>query len=129
MCDLGARAHDRLLGDLNVAAQFSFRTQLQRMLEVEAALADAEASIGVVPTTCVEPIRSAARAELYDCAAIAAEAVDAGNVVIPVVRHLTTRGRGDRHRCGTVCSLGRDQSGHSGHRFGVAAPRRRTDNP
>ena len=91
MCDPGARAHDRLLGDLNVAAQFSFRTQLQRMLDVEAALADAEASIGVVPTTCVEPIRSAARAELYDCAAIAAEAVDAGNVVIPVVRHLTTR--------------------------------------
>ena len=87
----GARVHDRLLGEPAVAAQFSDHTQLQRMLEVEAALAGAEASVGVVPATCVEPIRSAARAELYDCATIAAEAVAAGNVVIPVVHHLTAR--------------------------------------
>ena len=61
------------------------------MLDVEAALADAEATSDVVPASCVAPIQSAAKAELYDCAIIAADAVDAGNVVIPVVRHLTAR--------------------------------------
>ena len=61
------------------------------MLDVEAALADAEATSGVVLASCVAPSQSAAKAELYDCAIIAADAVDAGNVVIPVVRHLTAR--------------------------------------
>ncbi len=84
----GARLHDRLLGEPNVAARFSDHTQLQMMLAVEAALADAEATSGVVPASCVAPIQSAAKAELYDCAVIA---VDAGNVVISVVRHLTAR--------------------------------------
>ena len=87
----GARLHDRLLGEPPVAAQFTDHTQLQMMLDVEAALADAEATSGVIPATCVAPIQSAAKAELYDCAVIAADAVDAGNVVIPVVRHLTAR--------------------------------------
>ena len=84
------------------------------MLDVEAALADAEATSGVVPASCVAPIQSAAKAELYDCAVIAADAVDAGNGVIPVVRHLTARGRRDRRRCGALRPLGRDESGHSG---------------
>ena len=87
----GARLHDRLLGEPTVAAQFTDHTQLQLMLDVEAALADAEATSGVIPASCVAPIQSAAKAALYDCAAIAAAAVDAGNVVIPVVRHLTAR--------------------------------------
>ena len=87
----GARLHDRVLGDPNVAARFSDHTQLQMLLDVEAALADAEATSGVVPASCVAPIQSAAHAEFYDCAAIAADAVDAGNVVIPVVRYLTAR--------------------------------------
>ena len=52
------------------------------LYDVEAALADAEVTSGVVPTSCVAPIH---------CAIIAADAVDAGNVVIPVVRHLTAR--------------------------------------
>ena len=86
-----ARLHDRLLGEIDVATWFSDHTQLQMMLDVEAALADAEATAGVIPASCVAPIKSAARAELYDCSRIAAEAVDAGNVVIPVVRHLTER--------------------------------------
>lgn len=87
----GDRVHDRLLGEADTSAQFSGHTQLQMMLDVEAALADAEATAGVIPATCVVPIQSAAKAELYDCAVIGAEAVDAGNVVIPLVRHLTAR--------------------------------------
>ena len=87
----GARLHGRALGDEGVAAHFSGRAQLQGMLDVEAALAGAEAAVGVVPASCVEPIRAAARAELYDCARIADEATETGNPVIPVVRRLTER--------------------------------------
>ena len=86
-----ARVHDRLLGEADVAATFSGRTQIQMMLDVEVALAEAEATAGVVPDGCVAAIRSAARADLYDHRVIAAEAADAGNVVIPLVRHLTER--------------------------------------
>ena len=87
----GARLHARVLGDADVAARFSGRAQLQAMLDVEAALAHAEARVGVVPASCVEPIRSAARAALYDTDRIAAEALETANPVIPVVRHLTAR--------------------------------------
>ena len=87
----GTRVHDRLLGEADVSARFSDHTQLQMMLDVEAALANAEATAGVIPATCVAPITLAANADLYDRAVIAAEAVAAGNVAIPVVRHLTER--------------------------------------
>ena len=87
----GARLHARVLADADVAAHFSGHAQLQAMLDVEAALAHAEAQVGVVPASCVEPIRSAARAELYDTDRIAAEARETANPVIPVVRHLTAR--------------------------------------
>ena len=87
----GARLQARLLGDADAAACFSGRAQLQAMLDVEAALAAAEADVGVVPASCVAPIQAAARAELYDPDRLAAEATEAGNPVIPVVRHLTAR--------------------------------------
>ena len=45
-----------------VAAHFSSIARLQAMLHVEAALADAEASVGVIPRAAAEAIRRAARA-------------------------------------------------------------------
>src|SRR6266850_7807352 len=78
-----------LFGDSEVAVDLSDRARLQAMLDVEAALADVEAQLGIVPRSAVDPIRAAARADLYDCGAIAAEAADAGNLAIPLVRHLT----------------------------------------
>ena len=62
---------------------------LQAMLDVEAALAEAEAELGIIPREAVEPIRSAARAERYDFETIAAEAAADGVLTIPLVRHLT----------------------------------------
>ena len=92
MSDLAARLHgSRVLGDADTAACFSGRAQLQAMLDVEAALAAAEADAGVVPASCVASIQAAARAELYDPDRLAAEATETGNPVIPVVRHLTAR--------------------------------------
>ena len=80
-----------LLGEAEVAAQFNAVVQLQMMLDVEAELAEAEASVGVVPPSCVAPIRAAARADLYDHAVIAAEMAHGGIPAVPVVRHLTQR--------------------------------------
>jgi len=62
---------------------------LQAMLDVEAALAEAEAELGIIPREAVEPIRSAAHAERYDFETIAAEAAADGVLTIPLVRHLT----------------------------------------
>ncbi len=59
------------------------------MLDVEAALAEAEAELGIIPREAVEPIRSAAHAERYDFETIAAEAAADGVLTIPLVRHLT----------------------------------------
>lgn len=63
---------------------------LQTLLDVEVALARAEADVGVIPASCVPDIQAAARAELYDPIALAQDADRAGNIVIPLVRQLTT---------------------------------------
>jgi 3-carboxy-cis,cis-muconate cycloisomerase len=68
---------------------FSPVRRLQTMLDVEVALAEALAETGVIPAASVAPIRAAARAERYDLAILEAEAVEAGNPVIPLVRHMT----------------------------------------
>jgi 3-carboxy-cis,cis-muconate cycloisomerase len=70
-------------------AAFTPIRRVQAMLDVEVALAEALAGAGVIPAASVAPIRTAARAERYDRAALAAEAVEAGNHLIPLVRHLT----------------------------------------
>src|SRR6185295_8707778 len=70
---------------------FSDRAMLQAMLEFEAGLAAAEAEVGVVPATCVAPIRSACDASLYDIAEIGRGAALAGNVAIPLVNALTAK--------------------------------------
>ena len=85
------RLHARLLGDPDLLERFDGRAQLQAMLDVEAALAEAEADVGVVPAACVAPIKAAADADLYDRARLAEEAAGDGNPVIAVVRHLTAR--------------------------------------
>jgi 3-carboxy-cis,cis-muconate cycloisomerase len=78
-----------LFGDLGVAAHLSDRARLQAMLDVEAALAEVEAQLGIVPHACVGPIRAAAQAGLYSLDAIAAEAADSGNLAVPLIGHLT----------------------------------------
>jgi 3-carboxy-cis,cis-muconate cycloisomerase len=61
------------------------------MLDVEAALADAEASNQVIPREAATAIGAAAKADFYDIDAIESEAERAGNLAIPLVRHLTSR--------------------------------------
>jgi 3-carboxy-cis,cis-muconate cycloisomerase len=62
---------------------------LQHMLDIEAALARAEALTGVIPKGAAAPIAAACRAERFDAAALAEAAARAGNLAIPLVKALT----------------------------------------
>jgi 3-carboxy-cis,cis-muconate cycloisomerase len=62
---------------------------LQNMLDFEAALARAEAAIGVIPDSAAGPIADACRAEAFDLAALAEAATRSGNLAIPMVKALT----------------------------------------
>ncbi len=62
---------------------------LQFMLDVESALARAEADTGVIPASAVGPITAACKASLYDISALAEAATRAGNLAIPLVKALT----------------------------------------
>jgi 3-carboxy-cis,cis-muconate cycloisomerase len=70
---------------------FSDRGRLQAMLDVEAALARAEASVGVIPTSVVLPIVECCRVEGFDIPALAEACLLAGNPAIPLVLALTAR--------------------------------------
>jgi 3-carboxy-cis,cis-muconate cycloisomerase len=64
------------------------RARLQRMLDFESALTRAEAALGAVPASVVEPIDAACRAELYDIAALGESAARAGDIAAPIVSAL-----------------------------------------
>jgi len=64
-------------------------TCLQHMLDFEAALARAEAAVGVVPESATGPIATACKAAAFDMAALAEAATLSGNLAIPLVKALT----------------------------------------
>lgn len=64
-------------------------TTLQHMLDFEAALARAEAVVGVIPAAAVSAIETSCRAERFDQAALADAATRSGNLAIPLVKALT----------------------------------------
>lgn len=63
---------------------------VQAMLDVEVALVEALAEAGVVPASSVAPVRAAARVERFDLRVLGDEAAEAGNLLIPLVRQLTS---------------------------------------
>ncbi len=78
-----------LFGSPAVGAIFSDRGRLQGMLDFEAALAAAEARVGVIPAAAAPAISAKCRAELFDPTALAGATARAGTPVIPLVKHLT----------------------------------------
>ena len=72
-------------------ALFTDRARLARMLEFEAALAQAEAAVGVIPQHAADAIGRQCDVAAYDVAAIGAAMHDAGNLAIPLVAALTKR--------------------------------------
>jgi 3-carboxy-cis,cis-muconate cycloisomerase len=63
---------------------------LQHMLDFEAALARAEAAVGVIPASAAAPIAKACRAEAFSIPALAEAATRSGNLAIPLVTALTS---------------------------------------
>jgi 3-carboxy-cis,cis-muconate cycloisomerase len=66
------------------------RARLQRMLDFEAALARAEAAVGIIPALAIDPIAAACRAERYDLAALGDAAAAAGDLAGPLIKALAT---------------------------------------
>lgn len=82
---------DGLFASEAMATIFSDRGRVQGMLDFEAALARAEAALGVIPPTAAAVIASQCQAELFDLGALADGAARAGNLAIPLVHALTER--------------------------------------
>ncbi|QGZ63132.1 3-carboxy-cis,cis-muconate cycloisomerase [Paraburkholderia acidisoli] len=72
-------------------AVWSPEATLQRMLDVEAALARASAAHGVIPQSAVPAIVATCVAEQLDAPALARDAALGGNLAIPLVKQLTAR--------------------------------------
>ena len=62
---------------------------LQHMLDFEAALACAEAAVGVIPASAADPIAKVCHADAFDIAVVAEAAAKSGNLAIPLVKALT----------------------------------------
>jgi len=67
---------------------FCDQGRVQAMLDFEAALARAEARVGLIPASAVAPIQAACSAGLYDFAALGEAIATAGNSAIPLVKAL-----------------------------------------
>ena len=68
---------------------FADQALLQAMLDFEAALARAQARIGIIPEDAADSISESCKANLYDLDAIGRASRDAGNPAIPLVKALT----------------------------------------
>jgi 3-carboxy-cis,cis-muconate cycloisomerase len=78
-----------LFASAKMRASLSDTAMLQHMLDVEAALARAEAANGVIPKSAAASIAAACQARRLDIAALGVAAGQAGNVAIPLVKALT----------------------------------------
>jgi 3-carboxy-cis,cis-muconate cycloisomerase len=68
---------------------FSLESRVQRMLDFEAALARAQAKVGIVPNEAAAAITNACAVENFDLTALSRDAELAGNLAIPLVKQLT----------------------------------------
>src|SRR5437867_10860798 len=85
MTDLG----ETMFASPEMAAIFSGRTMVQRMLDVEAARARAQARAGVIRQQAAAAVGSKCRVELFNLEALFRDAAEAGTPAIPLVRMLT----------------------------------------
>ena len=81
-----------------MSAAFAASAHLQAMLDFEAALARAEAGLGIIPHSAASEIAAKCKVELFDMAALYREAALAGTPAIPLVRMLTALVEGEAKR-------------------------------
>ena len=80
---------DSLFTTEPMRAIFSDARRLQGMLDFEAALARAEARVGMIPAEAAEAIAARCQVERFDLAVIARATAKAGNPAIPLIAALT----------------------------------------
>lgn len=80
---------DPLFGSAALDQLFSDAERVQAILQFEAALARAEAAVGIIPEANARSISAKCRVENFDLSVIAQDAARAGNLAIPIVKHLT----------------------------------------
>src|SRR5207245_10331241 len=85
MTDLG----ETMFASPEMAAIFSGRTMVQRMLDVEAALARAQARAGMIQQQAAAAIGAKCGVELLTLDVLSRDAAEAGTPAIPLVRMLT----------------------------------------
>jgi 3-carboxy-cis,cis-muconate cycloisomerase len=78
-----------LYASASMRAIMSDRARLQRMLDFEAALARAEAAVGVITATSAAAIGDACDAAIYDIASLVEAQAPSGNITVAVVDALT----------------------------------------
>ncbi|WP_044564590.1 lyase family protein, partial [Azospirillum sp. B4] len=86
-----SRLLDPLFRGGAVDAVFTDTATVQGMLDFEAALARAEAGLGIIPAGADGAIAVHCRAEAFDLEALAVAAAKAGNTAIPLVKALTAK--------------------------------------
>jgi 3-carboxy-cis,cis-muconate cycloisomerase len=80
---------DAMFAAAEMVAVFSDAGTVQRMLDFEAALARAQAAVGLIPGPAADAIGSACRVERIDLTRLFQEAAASGTPAIPLVRMLT----------------------------------------
>ncbi|MGN8143854.1 3-carboxy-cis,cis-muconate cycloisomerase [Pseudomonas sp. 22105] len=84
----GNQLFDAYFTARNMRDVFCDQGRVQAMLDFEAALARAEARVGLIPAGAVASIENACRAGLFDFAALGEAIATAGNSAIPLVKAL-----------------------------------------
>ncbi|NTX24446.1 lyase family protein, partial [Burkholderia cepacia] len=95
MLEDSARLTSLICGTEPLNRIWSPRATIQRMLDVEAALARALAAQQVIPAAAVAPIERACDASRLDADALAHGAALGGNLAIPLVKQLTAQVKAD----------------------------------
>lgn len=80
---------DTLFTTEAMRALFADRARIARMLDFEAALAQAEAAVGVIPQSAADAIARQCDVRKFDVDALRRDAQQAGNLAIPLVAALT----------------------------------------
>ena len=79
------------LGDADIERIFGERELLQRWLDIEVALARAQAELGLIPVDAAETIARTARIEHLDIEQVLQGIRDTGHELVPLLRELSAR--------------------------------------
>ena len=83
-----SRIHGGAYSSPEFAAIFSDANQVQKWLDVEAALAATQAHMGIIPQEAAREIARVASVELLDLDALGRESMETGHILVPTIRAL-----------------------------------------